>query len=102
MAVGWSMIRDIQPTIFTFDPAAARAFEALVDYFERLDDVAAYRSRSTDPHLMARSRKFTAVSADKAWSFGSVVLARAFGDELAPDEDAMTQDGRALVEALNG
>lgn len=94
-------MNDIEPTIFAFDPAAARGFEALVDYFERLDDVGAYRSRRTPAHLMARSREFTAVSADKAWSFGAAVLARAFGDELAPDEDAMTQDGRALVEALN-
>lgn len=42
------MLSDIQRAIFTFDPAAARAFEALVDYFERLDDLAAYHSLSTD------------------------------------------------------
>ena len=92
---------EIQATVLPFDPPAARAVAALTDYFQRLGESGLVRNRQAPPHIVARSRSFTAASASIAWTLGAMVLARAAGDAEAPAEDALSRESRALHERFD-
>lgn len=86
---------EIQPTLLFLDPSAARAFDALAEYFERVYDALA-TPRKGQIHLELRAHSITAPAAERAWNLGRMVLARAAGDSVIPDDDALTREGRAM------
>jgi hypothetical protein len=88
-------MNEIQPTLLSLDPPAARAFEALAEYFDSVCDVVSW-PRKGQLHVIARARSQTARSAERAWNLGRMVLARAAGDRVVPEEDALTREARAM------
>lgn len=90
-------MNQIEPTLLSLDPAAARAFDALADYFERLHDLGV-NGGVAQPHVEARTHRYC--FAEKAWNFGAMVLARAAGEQNAPEEDALTHEAHDLLKAV--
>src|SRR5690348_4940234 len=88
-------MNQIQPSLLPLDLPAARAFEAIAQYFER-----SYRElpppRQGQLHLFVRTHSGTAPSAARAWNLGRMVLARAAGDTLMPDQDALLRETQAM------
>ena len=88
-------MNELQPTILSLDPPAARAFEALAEYFEYVYSELPLPQQG-QLHLNTRMYMMTAASADLAWTLGRMVLARAAGDAPAPDQDALRRATRAM------
>jgi len=88
-------MNEIQPTLLSLDPPAARAFEALSEYFERLHKELPVKEDGP-LHVHARAHSSLAPSAERAWNLGRMVLARAAEDTPIPEPDALTREAWAM------
>ena len=90
-------MNETPPTLLPLDAPAARAFDALVDYFAYL--YANHLLPSTldvKADVVALGSHRTAASAARAWNLGRMLAARAAGDTAVGEEEALTLEAQAM------
>ena len=86
----------LTPKTLPFDKPAERALDALVDYCLMLHEGGLDDYPFAPPHVVRRANSLTRAAAERAWTLGTLIVARLADRAPAPDDDALDQAVAAL------